>query len=198
MYAVVQCIVNWLIEQGVIHEAEKEIYEYSTYCICISVIPLIIVAIFSIYLHGIVQYFMLIVPFKILRQYSGGYHAPKAWICMVFSTILLVISVYFVKVIHMDLDYYIIETIACFIIIKNSPIESVNKKLSSNEKVVYHRKVIICMISFVSIQMVAIWIHWNTLENAIAISFLLVAISQLPCMFSIKKQNISMLGDDYL
>ena len=61
---------------------------------------------------------MLIVPFKILRQYSGGYHAPKAWICMVFSTILLVISVYFVKVIHMDLDYYIIEAIACFIIIK--------------------------------------------------------------------------------
>lgn len=136
-------IINWLIKNSAISEENRELYEYAVYSAELLVLTVIMAIVIGWMAGSIINGVMLIVPFMLLKKYSGGYHAKKLSICMIISTILLTImirqSICDIKPVYM----YIVTCIAIIELWLVSPIQSDNKVL--NEKETKHYKKIAAM-----------------------------------------------------
>lgn len=82
-------IVIWLIRQEAIKDDEKELYEYAV-CSLFMMIVTVILAICIGFCFGVfIESIILILPFMLIRKFSGGYHAKKQTICLCISSMLL-------------------------------------------------------------------------------------------------------------
>ena len=70
-----ETVVDWMIRQKVINEKEKELYGYALYSVGLLILPLLFAVGIGFILGSIKSGIALVVPFMILRKYSGGYHA---------------------------------------------------------------------------------------------------------------------------
>jgi accessory gene regulator B len=72
-----ETVVDWMIRQNVINEKEKELYGYALYSAGLLILPLLFAVGIGFCLGSIKRGIALVVPFMILRKYSGGYHAKN-------------------------------------------------------------------------------------------------------------------------
>ena len=70
-----ETVVDWMIRQKVINEKEKELYGYALYSVGLLILPLLFAVGIGFILGSMKSGIALVVPFMILRKYSGGYHA---------------------------------------------------------------------------------------------------------------------------
>lgn len=175
-------ITSWLCKQGAIVEEDKELYEYATYCFLITISPLIMALIYSAIIGGVRQYIAMLIPFMYLRQYCGGYHAKKAWICMVLSFLTLVLMVQVAIKDTGGVVHWLLVILACFIIVKNSPIDSENYRLSEYEKILYHKKAVQILIFFLLFIQILDLFSLDIYANSMGIGIILVSVSQIPCL----------------
>lgn len=82
-------IVEWLINHDAIKSEDKELYEYALYSLWLLATPLFLAIIIGGCLGGVKEGIIIVIPFMLIRKFSGGYHAKHLWICLIGSTILL-------------------------------------------------------------------------------------------------------------
>lgn len=86
-------IVEWLINHDAIESDDKELYEYALYSLWLLVTPLFLAIIVGLCFGRIKEGIVIVIPFMLLRKFSGGYHAKHLWICLTSSTLLLSLCV---------------------------------------------------------------------------------------------------------
>ena len=77
----------------------------------------------------------------------GGWHADKIWKCTVISNVFLILAVILEKHLVVQINIYLLMLIffaAVIMILPMAPVETKNKKISREEKVIYRKK--ICVI----------------------------------------------------
>ena len=84
-------IADWLINCEVVKETDKELYSYAVYSILLSLSTLLLAIGFGIGMGCVGRSVMIIMPFVIIRKFSGGYHTKHAWSCLIWSCLLLVL-----------------------------------------------------------------------------------------------------------
>jgi accessory gene regulator B len=173
---------EWLAQQNVIEPSDRGLYEYAMYSFLVSVMPLVIFMIASGIVGMLPEGLLIIIPFMVIRKFSGGYHAKHAYICMTISLGLLVSSFY--VVIHSECGWFfhMLVVISGASVIINSPIDSENKKLEEDEIDQYKRTT--CMLVTMTIVLYSVLILLNQRHYAVclAVSLVLTAILQLPCI----------------
>ena len=65
----------WLSE--IISEDERELYQYAIFSIMSTIIPLIMVMIIGGILGLMKNGIVMIIPFLVIRKFSGGFHAKR-------------------------------------------------------------------------------------------------------------------------
>lgn len=172
-------LTDWLYGQGAISEDDRELYEYAAYCFLITTAPLIMALLCSAMIGGVKQYIAILIPFMSLRQYCGGYHAKNVWVCMISSFMTLIFTVWIAMQDIGGIVHWLFVIAACVIIIKNSPIESENRKLNDNEKVEYRKKAVLLLIVFVLIVIILDIMELDIFADSVGIGIILVAFSQI-------------------
>ncbi len=148
-------IITLLEERGQLSGEDKEVVAFglfflifNTYCFVISVI---IGLVSKIVIEAIVFY----IAFLIIKKYAGGYHAPKEWLCVLLSSIGIIVSIVNIKICLLNQFVWItcvpFAFISALLICALSPLESENKPLDQNEVKMYRkwsiiRTVVICII----------------------------------------------------
>ena len=125
---------------------------------------------------------MVVIPFIILRKFSGGYHAKKLSHCMISSVVLLSLCIQFAE--HVTHDEIVLVTagIASVSLMIFSPIDHENKPLDEDEK---HslKKMTIFLVCVLNLLGILIFLIGN---RKLAVSFgtgiLLAAGLQIPCI----------------
>ena len=123
-------IVEWLINHDAIESDDKELYEYALYSLWLLVTPLFLAIIVGLCFGRVKEGIVIVIPFMLLRKFSGGYHAKHLWICLTSSTLLLSLCVIITAVAGIGLGYF-------------SPIDHENKRLSNEEKKMYKKVTVI-------------------------------------------------------
>ncbi len=175
-----EIVVDWMIQNHAIHKSEKELYVFALDSAVMLVLPLLLAGTIGFLLgnpkHGII----LVVPFMILRKFSGGYHAKKRWICAILSSLLLFLCI----VLSMKVQFgqiIVISTILAAISLGIfSPIDSENRLLDKDEKRIYKRMVIYCLILFGFINIVLFVLKAYTYIVSLSIGIQLSAALQFP------------------
>ena len=117
---------------------EKEIVYFGLKRLKVILIAGILVIITGMLLQEINQTILYIACLLPLRQNAGGYHMQKIWKCSVFSYIILVLMIFYLKYIELNVGVSAILLICSILIISLlSPVCNKNHYLDNMEKKVY-------------------------------------------------------------
>lgn len=175
---------DWLIKNKAIEPDDRELYEYAIYSFLISITPLVIFLIASGVMGMWWEGIFIIVPFMIIRKYSGGYHAKHAYVCFLVSTGLLGVSLYIAAFASSN---WIIHALSCaggISLAINSPIDSKNKKLTENEKIQYKYVTYLLIMIFLLMYVVLIFFRLERYSICVGVSLILSSLLQLPCVLA--------------
>lgn len=144
-------IVQWLINNDEIQERDKILYKYALNSIKATAIPLILAFVMCVMLRIPLANMLLVIPFMIIRKYSGGYHAGTIYQCLVLSCIVLAISFAIAVSIRFSIGLNVALILSIIIIWMISPIDSDNKRLNAEEKRIWPVKQEVLHVAFVGL-----------------------------------------------
>lgn len=180
-------VVNWLINCEVVEKSDRELYRYAIYSIFLSLSPLLLAIAFGIVMRCVDRSLLIILPFVIIRKYSGGYHTKKAGSCLLGSSFLLILCIiasYYLKCGWLSA----IMTIgAAICLICFSPIDNENRVLNQEERISYKRMTAILVAIFLCAGIMLFLLKQSTYSICISIGIILSAGLQLPCICKTKK-----------
>lgn len=177
-------ISTWLIRHNAIKPEDRELYEYAIYSLIITVSPLFLVILISGIMGKLCEGIVIIIPFMVLRKFSGGFHASKAGTCFAGSCALLFLCVSAVSYVTCNLTLKVLATVAAISLCISSPVDSENRRLSDNEKITYRRITWFIVMFFMVVFILFLVTRKEMLAKCIAIGLILPACLQLPCIIS--------------
>ena len=141
-------IVDWLIGCSVVEKTEKELYSYAVYSLFLSISPLLLAIVFGIGMGCMRQSVLIILPFVIIRKFSGGYHTKHAWSCMIWSCLLLILCI--ILSLRVSCGWMLVFTTAgaSVSLMYFSPIDNENRILSLEERIRYKKVTTILVVIF--------------------------------------------------
>ena len=142
-------IAVFLFKNNIIDGEKLDIYIYGFEIIISSSINITMAIILGILLSQLVECFIFLISFILLRKYCGGYHASTYLKCNIIFAINIVIVMLALKIgITADIYiHYILCLISIIVFWFFAPVENKYKPLNSDEKKKY-RKLAIMIGSF--------------------------------------------------
>lgn len=180
-------ITRWFINWKVLPAEDEELYAYAISCLLITASPLFLVLVIGACLNLITEGIAIIIPFMIIRTFSGGIHSESPGRCFVLSTGILLALVMLTKVIFNSEMLCTVMLGSCISLIIHSPIENENKQLSMNEKKAYKKVTMICVGVFVIVHFALGFMKQDTYAVCIALGIILTATLQIPCLIRKKE-----------
>lgn len=133
-------IADWLIGCNVISESDKELYEYAIYSIFLTASPIFLTAIIGFMFGAIGRSLLIILPFVVIRKYSGGYHTKTPMVCFVTSSLLLALCIALSFCIKCSWILICVTAGATISLGYFSPIDNENRVLSKEEHLYCKKK----------------------------------------------------------
>ena len=91
IHQISKVIVKWLLSAGAISSNEQEIYEYAVYSVIFSVAPLFLVFVIGSFLDIALEGVIFLLPFLLIRKFSGGFHLKSPVVCFISSVTVLTV-----------------------------------------------------------------------------------------------------------
>ena len=181
-------VTKWLLHAGAISIEDKELYEYAAYSFLFSLIPLFLVFIFGLALGMVTEGILMILPFMLVRKFSGGLHLKSARICLISSSVMLISFLLLIKATHTYEAYAIcsaavlIFSIQLFLL---SPVDSEARRLSEKERLVFRR--VARSVTFVSCSAYFLLLFFGLYRFAVPLGFgiILSGLLQFPCFLKL-------------
>ena len=178
-------VSRWLLKAGAISSEDEELYEYAAYSFLFSLAPmalvLIIGGILGMWLEGV----LLILPFMLIRKFSGGYHLKSSVVCFISSTVLLALFLWVIRlVVHYEAYTIFSVIVGSSILLLSilSPIDSEERRLKEREKIVFRRVAIVMAVIIGVLYAVLMACGLFTAAVSMGSGLILAALLQLPCL----------------
>ena len=173
-------MVKVLLRDGVITPEEKEIVEYGLENLEGNLLGMLITMIIGMhfdYMLGSILLWVLLFP---LRKNAGGFHAKTKGGCILFSSAILVVSMFcFVQVRCSEVGCICITLFFFLYIFFGAPVENKNKHLDPVEKKVYRKRTRIILVFEMLLYPAALFFEWKPVSTAITIAYFIVSVSLL-------------------
>lgn len=183
-------ITGWLIDNDAIKKEDEELYIYAVSNFVLTLIPVVSVLVFANLIGHLLEGLFMIIPFLVIRKFSGGFHFRSAVLCMVTSiTVLILLLIFTVRIALLPVfDIGIVLSVISLSL--NSPIDSEARRLDEEEISHFKRTAALIAVSFMIIYMIlrAAFII-SALQVLIGIAkslssgIILAALLQIPFMF---------------
>lgn len=180
-------VTDWLISHYAVEEQDRELYVYAVYSFLMTISPLLLSLIFGVMMGMVMQSIILIIPFMVIRKYSGGFHAKNAWSCLICSCLLLILCISMTSYIKCGLGLGTVTVMALGSLMVFSPIDSENRRLELHEKKRYKYMTIVLAFAFELLSAALYFFHMYTYVVCISIGIILAAGLQIPCIFHLFK-----------
>ena len=172
-------ITDYIVKAGVISEESYEVYQYgfqiglemlSCFLVCFSI---------AIYLHMIPEFIVLTAIFIPLRTYAGGLHLNSYLLCFICSTtvqtVILLINHYYSVVLPIAWGIILISVA---LMLKNAPVENINRELDADEKRNCKNVTIKVLVGVLTFSVGCTAARLNNIVSLISLTSLIVLISQ--------------------
>lgn len=173
-------IVDWLIKCGAVEEADKGLYGYAVYSLLLTLSPLLLAICFGLVMGRVWQNIVMIVPFMMIRKFSGGYHAKHEAVCLVSSCLLLFLCMVLSFYIKCGWGLGLLTAASSISLVTISPIDSENRLLSKEERISYKKTTIIMVTVFLLIDALSFLAGLHTFAICVSIGIMLSAFLQIP------------------
>lgn len=184
-------IAKWLVSHEAIQREEYDLYVYAAHSLIMTLAPLGLALVIGVLLGHTVTAVTIILPFMVIRKFSGGYHAKKAWVCLISSSLILGGCICASEYFTYNYELTSVMLMAAALLVINSPVESENRRLDAQERCVYKKVTIGLVALSVLISLIC---YKCGLENAavnLAVGVILTGGLQIPCL---QVTNVKTIG----
>ena len=178
-------VVSWLRREGCVEASEVPLFCYAAYSFIWGLLPFIIVTVWGIIFNALRESTLLILPFMLIRKFSGGYHLSNPGICFATSTILLGFAVWGLTVINsttssagLSVAVFLSVVIICVF----SPIDSEARRLSEKEIRIFGRWARVIAIAMLIVYIIFLVFKQNYIAFPIGFGIVLPACLQMPVL----------------
>lgn len=178
----VGAITTWLIRHEAVEEKDRELYEYAVYSLILTFSPLILIIMIGGLMGVIKESILLILPFMIIRKFSGGFHAKHEWTCLCGSCVLLFLCVFAATNIKCGIILHVVTVVAVISLVVCSPIDCENRRLQEHEKRRYKLVTAVTALLFELVYLLFLFFGAGTCAVCIAVGLILSAGLQIPCI----------------
>lgn len=175
-------VVHWMLKSRVIDEEEEELYNYAVYSFFLLIAPIVLAGGIGLCVGSVKHGVALILPFIVLRKFSGGYHAKNLHTCIWKSSLLLLLCIVLSMHLKCDWKLAIATLIASVSLIVFSPIDSENRRLDADEKRRYKKAAVFCVIFFVLLNITLFFLEKYIYTICFSVGIILTAGLQAPCI----------------
>lgn len=178
-------IVKWLTKEGAIAEDERNLFSYAVYSLLFGMFPVAVTIILGLLFDMPTEGFLMILPFILIRKFSGGYHLGSAKVCCVLSTALLFAAFLLMKMFlffHGSYALLFLVLVASLCIVFLSPIDSDARKLSHKEIRVFKTVARLLAVVFCVVYIVLVILDKEAIAIPVGVGITIVAFLQLPCI----------------
>lgn len=186
-------IAKWLAHEGVIVEEEQHLFSYAVYSLFLGLLPVIISIALGLIFGILYESFLLLLPFMLLRKFSGGFHFDSAKLCIICSTALIALALGVIKLLLSGIalaSFSICVLLSAISLWVNSPIESLARKLSAKEKVLF-RNISHVLIVIIFLTFLLLLFFENKTAIPIGAGIVVAALLQIPCIVGTLYRKIS-------
>lgn len=82
-------LTAWLVREKAILTEDTQLYAYAVYSLIWGLLPIIISLLLGMLFGLVIESLVLVLPFILLRKFSGGFHLKSPALCLLCSTALL-------------------------------------------------------------------------------------------------------------
>lgn len=189
MQRITGAVAEWLIRNDAINDSERELYEYAVHSLIMLIAPLFMAVGIGWLFGEFEMSFVLILPFMIIRKFSGGYHASKQWICLVLSSLLLAACFGLAEILPAGVALTIAVILSAMSLAIFSPVDSENRRLSEEEQRDFAKTARILVSVFAGIYILLLLCKEKTSAVYMAMGIILPAVLQLPCILNKLKKT---------
>ncbi|MDU5080293.1 accessory gene regulator B family protein [uncultured Tissierella sp.] len=132
-----------LCARDIIKEEDIEVYRYGLQLLVATILKGLGIAIIGILTGLLKESIIFILFFSSLRIQAGGYHAKTVINCFIGTSMLLFPSILLLKLLPVIYQpYYVLISMvfSIFFVYLYAPLESENKPLDEEEKILYRRR----------------------------------------------------------
>lgn len=185
MQIIAECIAGWLRDQGAVLNDDIELFAYAVYSMLHGLLPVFIVLAYG-YLGGMVnESLLMIMPFMLLRKFSGGFHLKSARKCILLTCFFLGTALMLVSWLqekNCSAFPFVVALGSICSLCKFSPICNPSRKLSTKEVVLFKK-----IVQVISMTMFAFYLLLHCFAPigysiALAIGIFIAALLQIPCI----------------
>ena len=176
-------IADWLIGQKAISSDERELYAYAVHCLFSLIYPIAFASVVGIISGMIMESIVMIIPFMIIRKFSGGYHADSFGKCLIISSIVIAGALLIGKNIYNGVTLNAFYIAASILLIIFSPIDSINKRLDDDDKM-FCKKITIVIVLVIFVITEILWhMGYRCYTRFIVVGVILAELLQLVTIF---------------
>lgn len=186
IHQISKVIVKWLLSAGAISSNEQEIYEYAVYSVIFSVAPLFLVFVIGSFLDIALEGVIFLLPFLLIRKFSGGFHLKSPVVCFISSVTVLTVFLLFIRELIQQSSippFTLIVIGAVILLICLSPIDSEERRLAPKEKAVFKKIAITVSLLITALYFVLLFFSLFRFAIPVGAGLILSALLQIPCIF---------------
>ena len=183
-------IVKWLLRAGAISENDRELYEFAAYSFLFSLLPLVLAMLLGCVSGMMLEGVLMILPFMLIRKFSGGFHLQSPGVCFVSSTLLLSAFLFLIRLVIDEQRLIIFTCLALASTLQVffcSPIDNEARKLSGKERAVFKKVARIMSVLFLAVYIALMSFDQNRFAVPVGAGIVLTALLQIPCFFTMKR-----------
>lgn len=139
---------------------DEEIIQYGLEILLMKIMMYAVFLTIALLTKSLLPAICFMLAYLPLRTFSGGYHQNTRIGCLVFSLIMFLGVVFSVKFISQCSTYFLIFAFIIFsvpVILKFAPMDTPDKPLNQAEQVVFHKRIIVLLLSEV-VLIAVLWI----------------------------------------
>lgn len=187
-----EAVALWLEKEGVVSNERRNLYAYATYSMLFGLLPFLFAIIWGIVFSMLKEALLLILPFMLIRKFSGGYHLDSPGHCIIFSNILIAVSLALIKFFFCNeytftLTVLVISAVVSLCLL--SPIDSEARRLSSKEKRLFRKIARIISLSALVMYLIMQCCGLHNIGIPFGVGVLLAASLQVPCILIAKAKK---------
>lgn len=188
-----ETLIQKQLKVGIMKEEDISVFRYGYTLISEMFVNFVIAIIIGLLMDEVMMISVFLFAFIPLRSFAGGYHADKAWKCVILSNLVIITAILAARFMcSKDLLpwFFQMEAVLGIIIIKTAPVQSLNKKLSETEAAYYKKVVLILYVTEVLIEILIFSFGYKNIAYVILITHIIVTISLMIGKYHKRNQKI--------
>lgn len=176
---------EWLRKEGAVPKKDQALFSYAAYSFFFGILPILLAFVLGVLFRMTRESLIMILPFMLIRKFSGGYHLNNPRKCIFFSSLLLSLALWGVKIFlatqtAIPLSSLVsLATISLWVL---SPIDNDARKLSDMERHAFGRIARILSLAALTAYLAMQVSKLKSYSVPIGVGIILVAVLQLPCI----------------